>query len=306
VQVPEGKVPEKERAAWQRLQALLRPIPEETGGQAGQRGQETRAEQSQSAIHNPQSAIPKYLLPWDFPDGNLVLTFVRMEGFAPARETVGNGRRAVPPTNPPTEESRSPSPLSPLSPLSSPFLGAGTEAPPLRTGWHGGPPLRMRLLVTAGTRGVLEPCECGEGMRGGLARRATLLKRLSRGTGDEWRVTRDPRLSPFVPPKSEIRNPKSELRLECGDLLGQAGEVEKAEPLLRAWRTMGVDAVVLGPGDLARADPLQVAATAVGLPLLRPTAVAPRPWLRLTWGGRTLGLLALFPLPPGPEALPPW
>jgi hypothetical protein len=139
-------------------------------------------------------------------------------------------------------------------------------------------------------------------MRGGLARRATLLKQLSSVTGDEWRVTRDSDLSsPILHPSSLI--PRASLRIECGDLLGEGGKVEKAEPLLRALQRMGVEAAVLGPGDLAHADDLQAAAEAVGRPLLRPTRETPWPGLRLAWGRRTLGLLALFPPFPEPDAL---
>lgn len=106
-------------------------------------------------------------------------------------------------------------------------------------------PRAVRLIYTAGLRGVLEPCGCQPLQPGGLSRRATLLRRLA------------------VPGQTPVL-------IDAGDNLPPEGARPEALTLTyRLLKRMGYDAIGVGPYDLALpAGQIERAARRAGITLL--------------------------------------
>jgi 2',3'-cyclic-nucleotide 2'-phosphodiesterase (5'-nucleotidase family) len=145
----------------------------------------------------------------------------------------------------------------------------------------------VTLLLTADTEGHVNPCrECphGSGL-GGLARRATLVRRIRQESGGR----------------------ESVVLLDAGNALaGRESADSGGKVIVEAYRALGYDAVNLTPGDfrLGRAaviDAVRSAAFMVSANVLDESSSQPiaRPYVVKAAGGRRVAVLGLSEAPAG-------
>jgi len=113
----------------------------------------------------------------------------------------------------------------------------------------------LTVLFSGDTRGVLEPCECRGGMRGGLARRATVLK----GKEAEGRGRKGE--------EGEGRKAEGWLIVDNGNLLGRDVDALRVPVLVQSLQRMGYAVLHVAPED-AQGEGFLTAARAAGLRLV--------------------------------------
>ena len=81
----------------------------------------------------------------------------------------------------------------------------------------------ISILVSGNTNGVIEPCDCEVGPLGGLAKRATLIRKLDASN--------------------------KMLRLDCGGIVDELTDPGRYAKILEAYRTIGYHAIIPGESD---------------------------------------------------------